>query len=100
VLDDHRHGRGDHIGGVAGDDEVDLVDVEQLRIDARHGRWVALVVIDDDFDRAAEQAALGVHVVALDVDRQQRRLAVGGERPGLRHAQPDADRVGGLGHRR
>ena len=52
------------VGAVAGDDEIDLVDVEQLGVDARHGRRVGLVVVVDELDLAAEQAALRVDVVA------------------------------------
>src|SRR4029077_11698684 len=40
-----------------------------------------------------EQATLGVDVLLPDFDRQQRRLAVGRERPGERHAEADLDRL-------
>jgi len=42
---DHRDGWRDHVGGVAAEHEVDLVDIEQLGIDARHRRRIALVIV-------------------------------------------------------
>jgi hypothetical protein len=79
----------------AADHELDLVHVEQLGVDRRHGRRIALVVVGHELDLAAEQAALGVHVIDPDLHGDQGRLAVGGQRTGLRHAQSDTDRIGG-----
>src|SRR6266851_4291406 len=80
LLHHHRHRRRQHVGGIAADDEIDVIDVEQLGVDRRHFRWAALVVVIDELDRAAEQRA----------------LAVGRERAGERHAEADPQRLGGL----
>jgi len=56
-----------------------------------------LVVVVDELHRSAEQAAPLVHVVLPDLHGQQRRLAVGGESAGQRHAEADLDRVGAPG---
>ena len=100
LLHHDRHGRRDHVGGVAADDEIDLVDVEQLGVDARHGRGIALVVVEDELDRTPEQTALGVDFLFPDLHAEQRLLAVGGERAGQRHAEADRDRLARLGARR
>ena len=100
LLDDDRHGRRQHGGGVGADDQLDLVDVEQLRVDARHGRRVALVVVVDELDRPAEQPALGIDVLLPDLLGEQRGLAVGREPAGQRHAVADLDRLAGRRLRR
>ena len=58
VRDRNRHRRHHQIGAVARHQEVDLVDVDQLGIDRRHQRRVALVVVVDELDRPAEEPAL------------------------------------------
>ena len=93
VLDDDRHRRGQQIGAVIADRQVDLVDVEQLRKDAGYRRRIALVVVIDQLDRAAEQPALGVGLLLPDLHRQQGRLAAGRETAGQRHAEADLDRL-------
>ena len=70
MRDRHRHRRRDQVGAVARNDEVDLVDVEQLCIDARHRSRVALVVVVDELDRPAQQSAFGVDVVPPDLHRR------------------------------
>ena len=57
---------------------------------------VGLVVVIDEFDRTAEQAALGVDFLLPDLGAEQRLFAVGGERTGQRHAEADFDRGGAL----
>ena len=93
ALHHDRHRRRDDVGAVARHDEVHLVDVEQLRVDPRHGRGARLVVVVDELDLAAEDPAFGVDVVAPDFHRDQRRLAVAGERPGQAHAEADLERL-------
>jgi hypothetical protein len=93
VTDRNRHRRSDEIGAVPRDNEVDLVDVEELRIDPRHCRRVALVVIVNQFHRPAEQPSLGVDVLLPDLHREQRRLARGGDPASQTHAKPDRDRL-------
>jgi len=66
--------------------------VKQLRVDRRRLGCAALVVIDDQFDLAAEQPAFGVDVVAPDLDAEQRGLAPGRKTAGLRHGHADLDR--------
>ena len=92
ALLDQRHERRRRHGRVGREQEIDLVDIQQLRIDRRGLRSARLVVIDDEFDLAAEQATLGVDVVAPDLDAEQRSLAAAGETAGLRHAHADLDR--------
>ena len=57
ALLDQRHDRRRRHGRIGRKQEIDLVDVEQLRIDRRGLRGARLVVIDDKFDLATEQAA-------------------------------------------
>jgi hypothetical protein len=97
VLDHHRHGRCYRGAGIARDDEIDLVDIEELRIEARHRRRIALVVVPDELHWPAEEAAFGVDVFLPDLHGQQRRLADGGEPAGERHAKADGDRLVGAG---
>ena len=92
ALLDERHDRRRLHGGVGREQDVDLVDVEQLGVDRRAFGRARLVVIDEQLDLAAEQAALGVDVVAPDLDADQRGLAAGGKPAGLRHAHADLDR--------
>jgi hypothetical protein len=92
---DDRHRRRDHIGGIGPEQQVDFVDAEQLGVDGRHVVAVALVVVIDELDRAAQDAALGVDVVAPDLEPEQQLLAVRRHPSGQRHAEPDLDRVGG-----
>ena len=96
LLHHDRHRRREHVGAVAADDEIDLVDIEQLGVDAGHGRRVGLVIVIDQLDRASEQAAFGVDVLLPNLLREQRRLAVGPRPPVMRHAVADLDRLAGL----
>jgi len=93
----HRHGGGNLRRGIAADDQIDLVDIEQLRIDRGHFGRLALVVVIDELHRPPEQATLRVDVGLPDLHGDERHLAVGGERTGKRHAEPDLDRL--LGRR-
>ena len=95
LLHDDRNGRRDHVGGVGTDDEVDFVDVEQLGVDAGHVRRVGLVVVIDELNLAAEQAAFGVDLFLPDLGAEQRLLAVGRQRAGQRHAKADFDWAAG-----
>ena len=96
LLHDDRDHRGDHVGGVGPDQQVDLVDVDELRIDAGHVRRVALIVVAQEIDRAAEQPALRIDVVAPDLERDQELLADAGDAPRHRHAAADLDRLRGV----
>ena len=87
------HRRRDLVGRIGRDDEVHLVDVEELRVDRRHRRRIALVVVIDELDRPAEQAALGIDVITPDLEGEQRALAAAGEAARRRHREPDLDRV-------
>ena len=93
VPDHDRHRRRGDIRAIARDDEVDLVDIEQLCVDAGHQRRVGLVVVIDQLDRPAEQPALGVDVLGPDLRGQEPALAVDRERAGQRHRKPDRDRL-------
>jgi hypothetical protein len=70
-------------------------DVNQLGVDAGHVRRIALIVVVDELDWAAEQPALGVDVVAPGLQRDQKLLAVLRHAAGHRHAEADLDRLGG-----
>ena len=94
VLHQDRHRRGAVIGA-GGDDQIDLVDIEQLCVDARDQRRVALVVVVDQLDRPAEQPAFLVDVVGPDLRGQQELLAAGRAAAGLLAAEPDPDRLRG-----
>jgi hypothetical protein len=97
LLDHDRHGGGGRHGGIRTDHQVDLVDVHQLRIDARHRRRLALVVVEDELDRAPEQPALGIDLLFPDLHADQRLLAVRRQRAGQRHREADLDRLALLG---
>ena len=92
ALLDQRHDRRGRHRRVGREQQIDLVDVEQLRVERRRLRGARLVVIDHEFDLAAEQPALGVDVVAPDLVTEQRGLAAAGEPAGLRHRHADLDR--------
>ena len=95
ALHHDRHGGRDLRRRVGADDEIDLVHVEKLRIDARHGRGLALVVVIDELHGPAQNAALGVDVLLPDLHCKERRLAVGREPAGQGHAEADLDGIGG-----
>jgi len=93
-LHDLRHGRRDHVGGIRPDQQVDFVDADELGVDAGNQIGIALIIVEHELDRTAEQPALGVDVIAPDFQRRQQHLAVGGDPSGQRHAEPDLDRLG------
>ena len=88
------------VGGVGADDQVDLVDVEQLGIDAGHGRGIGLIIIVDELHRTAEQPAFGIGILLPDLLGEQGGPAVGGEPSRQRHAVADFDGFSGLRRRR
>ena len=79
----HHHGyrRRHHIGRVGADHQVDLVDLDELRVDRRHVGGVALVVVENQLDRPAEEPAFLVDIVAPDLQRGQNLLAGQGDAP-------------------
>src|SRR5262245_10845333 len=89
------HGRGRRHRGIGPDDEIDLVDLEQLGVDARHWARRTLIVVVDELDWAPEQAALGVGLLLPDLHAQQRLLAVRRQRASQRHGEADLDRLPG-----
>ena len=91
ALLDQRHDRRGGHSAVRRDEQIDLVDVEQLGVDPRRQRGVGLVVVNDELDPAAEQAALGIDVIDPHLQREQRRFSAGAQRAGLRHAHADLD---------
>ena len=92
ALLDERHDRRGRHRRIGREQDIDLVDVDQLGVDrGRLGR-ARLVVIDDEFDLAAEQAAFGIDVVAPDLGAELRSLAAARETTGLRHRHADLDR--------
>jgi hypothetical protein len=93
ALHHERHRRRDDVGAVARHDHVHLVHVEELGVDAGHRCRIGLVVVVDQLDLAAEQAAPGVDVLRPDLHRDQRGLAVARERAGQAHAEADLERL-------
>jgi hypothetical protein len=94
ALHDDRHGRGHHVGSVGTEQETHLIDVQQLGIDAGDVGGIALVVVKHQLHGPAEQAALGIDVVAPELDRRQKLLAVGRHAAGQRDAEANLDRIG------
>ena len=70
MLDKQRHCRGAVICA-GGDYQLDLVDLEQLCVDAGDERRIALVVVMYQFDQTAQQPALFVDTVGPDLRGQQ-----------------------------
>jgi hypothetical protein len=93
VLDHHRQCRDHLIGRIAGNRQIHLVDVEQLRIDPGHRRGIALVVVIDELHRPAQQSALGVDVLGPNLHRQQAGLADHRQSARQCHAQADRNRL-------
>ena len=91
MLHHHRHRGGDHVGGVTADDQIDFVHVQQLRVDARHGGGIRLVVVEHQLHRAAQQTAFGIDLFFPDLHRKQRGLAVRREAARQRHAEANGD---------
>ena len=92
ALLDERHDRRGRHRRVRREQQIDLVDIDQLGVDRRRLRGARLVVIDDQFDLAAEQPTLGIDIVAPDFDSEQRSLAAARKPAGLRHRHADLDR--------
>ena len=57
-----------------------MIHIQKLSINARHIRWIALVIVIDELDRASEQATLGVDLLLPDLHPEQRLLPIGGKR--------------------
>src|SRR6516165_7144424 len=91
LLHDSGNGRGHHVRPIRADDEVNLIDVEQLRVDDGHILGFGLVVVIDELDGPAQQAALGVGLFFPNLSTEQRLLARSRKRAGLRHAEADLD---------
>ena len=70
LLHDHRQRRRNEIGTIGPVDEIDLIDVEQLGVDAGYVRWIRLIVVVHKLDLAAEEAALGVDLLFPDLGAQ------------------------------
>src|SRR5262249_15283994 len=78
------------------DNEVAFVQLDELRVNRRDRRRVGLVVIMDQLDLAAEEAAFGVGFLLPNLGAEQRLLAVGRQRTSQRHAEADLDGVAAL----
>ena len=94
VFNDDRHCRRGHVGGVGTEQQIDFVDIDELVVDAGHVRRIALVVIKNQINRAAQEAALRVDVIAPHLQREQQLLAVLRHPAGECHAETDLDRIG------
>ena len=94
---DLRHGERQRRVDVA-EQEIDLVAVDQLaRLLHRRAGVAADRILDDELDRAAEDAALGVDLVERHLAADELVLARAGVGAGQRIVEADLDRVGGAG---
>src|SRR5262249_36505136 len=71
--------------------QVDFVDIHQLRVNARDGVRLGLIVVIDELDGPAEQAALRVNFLFPNLRAEQRLLAGPGQRARLSHTETDLD---------
>jgi len=100
VLLRHRRGLHGQQGGERAYHEVDVVLVDELGVDLGGGVGVAVVVVVDQLDRAAEQPAVAVHRCGPQLVAEQAGLPVGGECAGQRLGEADRDGIaGGPGQR-
>jgi hypothetical protein len=74
-LYDRRHRRGDDVGTVRPDQQIDFVHAHELGVDRRRVRRIALVIVVDQLDRTPQQTAFGVDVVTPDFQTGQDLLA-------------------------
>ena len=86
------HGGDDQIGGMT-HQQVDLVDVHELGVDAGNIGGIGLVVEINEPHLTAEQPTLGVDLLGPDLLGQQMGFARRGEAPGQRYAESDLDRL-------
>ena len=89
---DDRHRRRNFVGAVARHHQIHFVDLQKLGVDRRNLRRLRRVIVVDELDRATEQPAFLVGVIAPDLHRDERGLARAGETTGQRHAETDLDR--------
>ena len=88
VPHDDRHRRRGHVGGVAGDHQIDVIDLQQFDVDARDVGRVGLVVVEHQLDRTAEQSALGVDVLGPDLRGEHAALPTTARLPVSASAKP------------
>jgi hypothetical protein len=92
------HGGEDAAGGVGPDDQVDLVDGDQLLVEAARQLGLGLIIEEHPLDGPAEQAVALVQLLDVDLARdlvEQRR-----RREGARERQRAADADRRTGRRR
>ena len=99
-LHGDRHCRLYQVCAVATDDQVDLVDVEQLGIDAGYHRLIGFIIIINELHGTAEQSASSIDILFPDLLGEQRGPAVGRKPAAQRHAVADLDGVARLRRRR
>ncbi len=93
LVADLRHGQRKRRVHVA-EQEVDLVALDQLaRLLHRRARVAAGRILDQELDRPAENAALGVDLLDRELAADQLVFADRRKGPGERIVQPDFDRV-------
>jgi len=95
-LHQHRNRGCHHISGVRSDQQVNFVDLDELRVEPRNVRGIALVVIEHKLDRPTEQTAFGIRVVAPNLQRAQHLFTDRRYGASERHTQADADRIVGF----
>ncbi len=80
-------------------DEIHLIDIEQLGVDAGHIGGLGLVIVVDQFDLAAQESPPGVYIVPPDLHRQQCRLPGRTQGAGQRHAKTELKGLGRMRRR-
>src|ERR1017187_2938310 len=95
TLHDDGEGGGLHGGAVAPEHQVDLIDVEQLAVDAGDQCGVGLIVVIDELDGPAKQPPSAIDVVTPHLDCEQRRFSISAKWTRLRHAESNLDRLCG-----
>ena len=76
AFDDQRHRRRDGIVAVAADNDIDLLNIEETLVNVGDELGVRLIVEEDEFDRPAEEPAVGVDVLLPDLVGESSGLAV------------------------
>ena len=83
TLFDQRNDRSGRVGPVGRNEQIDLIHVQELGVDTRRHRRIALVIVHDQLDRAPEQSAACIDVVAPDFQRDQSGFSPATQRAGL-----------------
>ena len=87
----HAHGREDAAGRVGPDDQVDLVDRDQLLVEASGEIGLGLIVEQHPLHRPPQQSVALVQLLDEDLARELVQERGRGQRAGERERPPDAN---------